>query len=76
MLTIRRAILKYELYDSETKKFIVKYKSINPDKKRGGKTLGEREIWSLAGDTGNLLRRGLELQTPQSAGWRHMEGSR
>lgn len=50
MLIVRRAVLRYELYDPKTKKLVVKYKSINPDKKRRGELLGERKIWSIANE--------------------------
>jgi len=47
---IRRATLKYDIFDEEANKWRTKYRSVNPLKKRGGKgvSLGEQEIWIKA----------------------------
>jgi len=44
MEQVRRAKLRYEVWDSERRRWTLKYKSINPDKKRGKPTLGESAL--------------------------------
>jgi len=61
---IRRAKLSYEKYGWDEKKerltWQLKFKSINPLKKRGGKPfpLGEREIWNIAEEVVRRLVKG------------------
>jgi len=49
-VTIRRVTLRYELWDPEVRRWVIKFKSINQSKERKGVPLSEQEIWEKAGE--------------------------
>jgi len=58
MEQVRRAKLRYEVWDPERRRWTLKYKAINPDKKRKGNTLGESAlIKRVEGEMRNAKKR-------------------